>query len=153
MIDDGLGHTYYATICGRTTAHCLPMGWTETYEYGAAIQFWGQTPGCNASDPSTLCLDHDGQIPVCCTPDCQVLGVGAPKFSLMNDSDPFGGIQMQFQGAPPDDDDPFWCPWNPQTGSQYPRTVEFNISCVPDVSGAMPMSVVQNRTEDCEYAR
>ena len=25
--------------------------------------------------------------------------------------------------------DPFWCPWNPATQSQYPRTVQYVVSC------------------------
>ena len=148
--DDGLGHTYYANICGAAAKKCLPKGWVETYQFGVAVQTWGSVPACNLSDPTTLCLDHDGQIPTCCSEDCQVLGVGQPKYTLTDPTNPLAGVNATFQGAPPDDDDPFWCPWNPQTGSQYPRTVTYSLQCDKSVSGALPLVAVQNKTEDCE---
>lgn len=153
VFDDGLGHTYYANICGRAAKKCLPFGWSETYEYGVAVQSWGSVPPCNFSNPATLCNDHDGGIPTCCTEDCQVLGVGIPTITLTNLNDPTAGVNMTFAGAPPDDDDPFWCPWNPQTGSQFPRTVTFSLQCDASVQNppAVPMVAVQNKTEDCDY--
>ena len=29
-----------------------------------------------------------------------------------------GGVKLTYTAAPPDPDDPFWCPWNPATGAQ-----------------------------------
>jgi hypothetical protein len=149
--DDGLGHTYYANLCGSAAKQCLPLGWTETYEYGVAVQTWGSVPPCNLSDTSTLsCFDKDGMIPSCCTEDCQILGVGAPHYKLMNPSNAQAGVNATFTGAPPDDDDPFWCPFNPATGSQYSRTVTYMLTCDPTVQGALLLQAVQNSTENCE---
>merc|ERR1719163_2631229 len=77
---DRAQHTYYAHICGRTNHYCLPAEWTNTYEYGVAIQTWGATPPCQ-TPPS--CKNHNGSA-ACCTADCQVLGAGAPKWSLID---------------------------------------------------------------------
>jgi hypothetical protein len=60
------------------------------------------------------------------------------------------GVNMKYVGSPPDDDDPFWCPWNPMTGQQYPRTVTMNLRCNPNVRSAIEIQAVQNSTEDCE---
>ena len=151
LFNDGLGHDYSANICGAASKKCLPKGWVQTYEYGVAIQSWGSVPPCNASDPTTMtCKEKNGMIPSCCTEDCQVLGVGSPQLKLANPLNIQGGLNATFSGAPPDDDDPFWCPWNPQTGSQFPRTVTFQLECDTLVSGAIPILAVQNKTEDCE---
>jgi len=149
--NDGLGHNYYANICGAAAKQCLPKGWTQTYEYGVAVQTWGDKPACNMSDPTSYCLDHNGLIPTCCSEDCQILGVGVPIYKLADPSNPKLGVNATFQGAPPDDDDPFWCPWNPATGSQYPRTVTFFLQCDMNVNGAIPVMAQQNKTEQCDY--
>lgn len=150
--DDGLGHIYYANICGAAAKKCLPKGWIETFEYGVAVQTWGSVPACNLSDATTLtCQDKNGLIPACCTEDCQVLGVGAPTYKLAVQGDINSGVNATFQGTPPDDDDPFWCPWNPLTGSQFPRTVTYTITCDPSVQGAVPLVAIQNKSEDCDY--
>lgn len=153
---DGLGHTYYSNICGNAKQNCLPQAWLATYEYGVSVQMWGSTPPCDRRNPATLnCLEKSTQLPSCCTSDCQVLGVmndtDPPTFSMLDPTNPSSGVQARYIGAPPDDDDPFWCPWNPQTGSQYPRTVSHVFSCDNSITGgAIPLIAVQNTTEDCE---
>jgi hypothetical protein len=52
-------------------------------------------------------------------------------------------------GTPPDENDPFMCPWNPATGTPYDRTVTYNIACNPSIPGAEVTTVVQNSTENC----
>jgi len=149
--NDGLGHDYYANICGAAAKKCLPQGWTQTYEYGVAIQTWGDVPTCNLTDPTASCLDHNGLIPSCCTEDCQVLGVGVPIYRLADPTNPKLGVNASFQGAPPDEDDPFWCPWNPNTGEQFPRTVTFFLKCDMSVDGAIPVMAMQNKSDQCDY--
>ena len=161
QFDDGLGHTYFANICGNSKQRCLPPGWLPTFEMGVAVQFFGDTPPCNYLDPSTLnCIEKVGQMPACCTSDCQVLGVGNPTFSPMPGLGPGPngpqtappGVIITYDGSPPDDGDPFWCPWNPSTGQQYPRQVSMYLSCDYSVDGpAAPLVAVQNSTEDCQY--
>lgn len=76
--NDGLGHNYYANVCGNANQNCLPRSWLATYENGVAVQTWGSTPSCDRRNPSTLnCLEKSTQLPVCCTADCQVC-VGVP---------------------------------------------------------------------------
>ena len=155
QFDDGLGHQYFANICGTSKQRCLPPGWLATYELGVAVQFFGDVPPCNFLDPTTLnCVEKVGQIPTCCTADCQVLGVGNPTFANMA-PDRAGnpsGIIATFSGAPPDEDDPFWCPWDPSTGQQFPRQVAMQLICDYDVTGrAVEMLAIQNATEDCQY--
>lgn len=68
VASDSLGHTYYAQICGNANQNCLPASYTETYEYGVAVQMWGDTPSCSppgCNDPAT------GRA-VCCTASCAV---------------------------------------------------------------------------------
>jgi hypothetical protein len=77
----------------------------------------------------------------------------APQFSLVVPTDPNGGVKATFVGAPPDDDDPFWCPFDPVTGEQFPRTVSMIFACDESITGpAVPLLAVQNSTETCEYA-
>lgn len=149
---DAGGHEYYANVCGTAGTHCLPEGWDNTYEYGVAVQVWGDAPKCDTRDEKTLnCIDQQTQDKVCCTQDCQVLGVGQPTYSLMNPKNVDGGVKATFRGAPPAADDPFWCPWNPNTGSQYERTVTYYFNCDHSVDIKL-VNAVQNGTEDCDYS-
>lgn len=155
VLQDGLGHDYYANICGYANQICLPQGWLATYETGVAVQMFGATPPCNRRDPRTLnCIEKTTQQPTCCTRDCQVLGVmddtHPPTFTLVNASDPNGGVRARFIGAQQDQDDPFPCPPDPYTGEPMPRTVSMIFSCEPALTNAMPLLAVQNTTEDCE---
>ena len=70
--DDGAGHTYYANICGVSKHRCLPPDWLATYEIGVAVQFFGDVPPCDLTNPTMYCLEKNGQIPACCSADCQV---------------------------------------------------------------------------------
>ena len=63
---------------------------------------------------------------------------------------PAAGVILRYQGAPPDAGDPFWCPFDPVTGKQLPRTVSMNLQCNPNVQGANLVKAIQNATEDCE---
>lgn len=148
------GHDYYANMCGTASTRCLPKGWDNVYEYGVAVQLWGAEPDCDHTNPSTLtCVEKNTNpaTPTCCTRDCQVLGVGKPSFTLHRSGDVTAGLQVTFTGAVPAADDPFWCPWNPSTGSQYPRTVTYLMECDPTVHGAVAVEAIQNATENCDY--
>jgi hypothetical protein len=146
---DGLGHEYNANICGYSSQMCLPSGWSNTAVLGSAVQFWGDIPACNDTAPA--CFNPVTGEAVCCTADCQVLGVGAPVFSLLDPSNPNAGLNVSFTPVPTPDD-PFWCPWNPETGSQFPWSVHYSIQCDTTVSGAVLLLALQTRTMDCDYA-
>ena len=102
--------------CVRVYAHLPPAAsWQNTYEFGVAVQFWGATPPCG-NPPA--CQDAQ-KTPKCCTADCQVLGTGAPQWSLLDPTNPgTGGVKAKFLGAAASDSDPFWCTFNPSTGAQ-----------------------------------
>ena len=55
-------------------------------------------------------------------------------------------------GAAASDSDPFWCDFNPVTGSQYEREVVFHLLCDPEVKGVETLSALQNATDDCRYS-
>jgi hypothetical protein len=151
VFDDGQGHDYYANICGNSQHNCLPPSWLATYEEGVAVQFFGDTPPCDRTNKSTLtCTDKYTNRATCCTADCQVLGVGSPTWALLDPTSFTSGVTATFIGAPPDKDDPFWCPWNPNTGSQYPRTVKMWFTCDTEVPIAAELVAIQNNTENCE---
>lgn len=95
---DDSGHSYSFNICGTSSFECVP-GWTNVYETGVAVQYWGSAPPCNATTPN--CTDFRGDN-VCCTQNCQVLGVGIPNWQLKNPSNPeFGGLTITHIGVPP----------------------------------------------------
>ena len=122
--------------------------WTNTYEYGVAIQTWGATPPCQ-TPPS--CKNHNGSA-ACCTADCQVLGTGAPKWSLIDPANPAtGGVQARYR-AGASKSGPFVCKFNPATGTQYEREVTFRFLCDPEVKGVETLSALQNATDDCRYS-
>ncbi len=128
---------------------CLPQGWTNAYVLGSTVKSWGDVPACNDTAPA--CFNPVTGEAVCCTTDCQVLGVGAPVFSLLDPLNPKAGLNASFTGVANSDSDPFWCPWNPETGSQYPLTVHYSIQCDETVSGAVPLQAIQNKTMDCDH--
>ena len=55
-------------------------------------------------------------------------------------------------GAAASDSDPFWCDFNPVTGSQYEREVVFHLLCDPEVKGVETLCARQNSTSDCHYS-
>ena len=110
---------------------------------------WGATPQCK-SPPS--CKNKDGSA-ACCTADCQVLGTGAPIWSLIDPTNPAtGGVKAKFVGAAASQSDPFWCTFNPATGAQYEREVMFHFLCDPEVKGAETLYALQNATNGCHYS-
>lgn len=150
--NDGLGHDYYANICGTSAHKCLPESWVNNLERGVAIQYWGDEPACNKADPSTYkCMEKINEVPACCTKNCQVLGSGKPHITLEQPGQPELGVKMTFTGETPPPDDPYWCPWNPATGGQYARTVHYHLLCAPEVNGAEPFMALQNITNECDY--
>jgi hypothetical protein len=72
------------------------------------------------------------------------------RYLLMNAGQPTMGVAATFDGAPPDDDDPFWCPWNPATGQQFPRQVQMDFLCDNAVNGAVELLAIENSTEHCK---
>lgn len=149
FLKDEKEHEYYANICGTAQHICLPATWQNTYDFGVAVQFWGGTPQCDNANPG--CKTHTGT-QQCCTANCQVLGTGAPIWSLLDPTNPMtGGVKARFLGAAASDSDPFWCTFNPQTGSQYEREVHFNFNCDSGVDGVVADKALQNTTNDCRY--
>jgi len=150
LVNDSTGHNYSFNICGTSSFECVPS-WTNVYQTGVAVQYWGDVPPCNAN--TTNCTDYRGEN-VCCTQDCQVLGVGIPNWSLKDPKNPeTGGLLITHIGVPPSDDDPFWCPWNPNTGAMYERTITYDFKC----NYQMPfgtlniLGVAENATVPCQY--
>lgn len=148
--NDSSEHSYSFNICGYSNFQCTPS-WNDVYKAGVAVQYWGDTPACNTSAPE--CTDVNGD-PVCCTQDCQVLGVGIPVFQLQEPSNPeTGGILVGHTGAQPADDDPFWCPWDPHTQQMAPRQITYSIACNESMPfGAVNiLDVYENETSACSY--
>jgi hypothetical protein len=97
-VADTSGHNYSFNICGTSSFECVPS-WTNVYETGVAVQYWGDPPACNATTPN--CTDYRGNN-VCCTQNCQVLGVGIPNWQLKVPADPeYGGLLVTHVGVPP----------------------------------------------------
>jgi hypothetical protein len=45
------------------------------------------------------------------------------------------GVVISYNGAIPTGNDPWQCPYNPATGTYYPRTTEFQFKCDKSVTG------------------
>ena len=91
-------HTYSFNICGTSSFECVPQ-WTNVYQTGVAVQYWGSVPPCNATTPN--CTDYLGNN-VCCTQNCQVLGTGFPNWQLKDPQNPeSGGVRLTHVGVPP----------------------------------------------------
>jgi hypothetical protein len=100
-VNDSSGHTYSFNVCGTAKFECEPR-WADIYAYGVAVQYWGAPPPCNLTDNTTQsCTNYKGQ-KICCTEDCQVLGVGPPQWQLVNTNNPeTGGLLVTHRGVPP----------------------------------------------------
>ena len=62
-----------------------------------------------------------------------MLGIGPPVFKLKDPQNPeTGGITVSHFSVPPSGDDPFWCGWDPKTGTQHRRSITFDITCDPN---------------------
>ena len=122
-------------------------GWNVENEYGVAVQTWGAVPSCSPAN----CTSLSGKR-ACCTADCQVLGVGAPTWSLVDSANPStGGVRAKYDGTRPTADDPFWCTFDPATGSQHRRQVSYVFQCDPQAEKVVVVGAFQNTTVDCHY--
>jgi len=149
QLQDNLGHNYFANICGQAKQNCLPQSWTNTYEYGVAVQTWGAIPSC---DPPSCSNPHSPGVKECCTADCQVLGTGIPIWGLTDTTNPeTGGVTAKYKGAAASESDPFWCDFNPATGAQYEREAHFVFQCDTTVDTVTAVNAAQNGTNDCRY--
>ncbi len=146
--NDGLGHVYNANICGYSSQMCLPS-WSTTVQFGSAVRSWGDVPACNATYPA--CVNPMTGKAVCCSADCEVLGTGSPVFSLLNATKPEAGLNVSFMPVAHSESDPFWCPWNPTIGAQYPWSVQYSIQCDESVTGAVPLLALENKTMSCDF--
>jgi hypothetical protein len=150
ILSDGIGHTYFAQICGFAAKGCLPKDWENQYEYGRVIQSWGGPPTCNTSAPE--CVEERTGAPVCCSEPCQVIAVRSPTLVILNNNDPTQGVELQYSGETPTGSDPYQCDFNPATGTQYPRVTHMQFFCDPTMDGfARLYEVDQNSTDDCDY--
>lgn len=154
IINDLQNHTYYLNVCGISHKKCNPQ-WDNTYQYGAAVQMWGDPPPCNLSDSSgEHCFDKLTGAKECCTRNCQVLGVGEPLWKPLDPVNPFdGGVSITHFGVPPSQSDPFSCPSNPRTGQQEDRRVTYQIMCDPTMApnDVVPVFAGENVTQACQY--
>jgi hypothetical protein len=142
---DHAGHRYYAEICGEAGAKCLPKDWNEYYEFGVAVQLWDQPPTCPKNDADKTCFDKNaGRTPACCTAPCEVLGTGAPTFSLLDKSNPnTGGVRATFTSVAEASDDPTAC---------RQRTIHYNFLCDKKVTGRpKTFQFTPNATDGCDY--
>ena len=90
------------------------------YQYGATVQTWGSEPLCNTSNRRTSCVDQFTNLPVCCSEDCEVVGLPAsvtsPVATLLNAQDPGAGIMITMVGEQPTASEPNQCDIDPSTG-------------------------------------
>ena len=57
-------------------------------------------------------------------------GAGPARLALKNSASPLtGGVLANFVSANNDNNDPYFCPSNPDTGSQFQRSITYDISC------------------------
>ncbi len=72
------------------------------------MQFWGDTPSCNATAPE--CFNPYTGNAECCTSNCEVLGVGIPLWTVNDPYNPdTGGLNLTYTGVPPEPNDPAQC--------------------------------------------
>lgn len=147
LLQDTQQHIYNVNVCGYANGNCLPATWDETFEYGVAIQAWGALPDC-----TQVQCQHKSGGEACCTKDCEVIGVGEPTWGVMNATNvATGGIIAHFKGAAPAETDPYWCDFNPETGTQFERQVTYFFHCDPLQHAPLPLYAEQNITNDCHY--
>lgn len=152
-VNDTNGRGYKFNVCGLTQAECNPPGYTSSYRYGSAIQFFGTRPPCNTSDPATMtCKDINGN-PACCTEDCEVLGVGTPMWSVVNPVNPAtGGVRITYSGVDPSYNDPFpLCPYDPVRQGHF-RDISFELHCDPGIPASEYVVIGQaQEVTPCNY--
>jgi hypothetical protein len=101
-------------VCGYANRGCVPPAWTEKYQFGTVVQFYGAMPTeCNFTSGVGTCLNNT----VCCTQPCEVIGTGVPLWSIADPTNPAtGGVQLRYTGVVPDADD-YQCDPDPVTGA------------------------------------
>ena len=135
-------------ICGSIREACAPYtveketGVLPPLTRGVAIQYLDDDAppdGSMCVDTNTCDLAIDPQCQastvanVSCTSNCEIIApyTGSPPiFSLVDDSNPRGGISLRYEGAPAYNGDPFGsCPSDPRTGLPAQRSLTLNLFC------------------------
>lgn len=125
-----LNDTFHFNICGNAQQHCDPKDWDNPYNYGVAVQMWGETPSCSTPADRTCTDSTDPGEKVCCTAECELLGSGFPVFNIVDENNPeTGGINITHTGVPPSTLDPNPCPYDPTTGGYQSRQVVYHMMC------------------------
>jgi len=118
--------------------------------YGTAVQIFGSTPSCDPNNPT--CYDPVDNATLCCTANCEVLGVGTPVWNLIDETNPSGGgVMLTHQGVPPAANDPNRCPLDPNTGAELQRSITFLLYCNPNLppNELVELDAYENTT--CQY--
>jgi len=101
---------------------------------------------------STQCFDPLLNRSLCCTEDCEVLGVGLPEWSLIDETRPAdGGVVLRHTGVGAMTGDPYGCGIDPVTQAQLERMVDIYLRCNPalDDHTVEPIAAYENTT--CRY--
>jgi hypothetical protein len=135
--------TYNLNICGYTSATCAPQPYPVQYNWGAMTMYWGAP-----AEPNATCTFVDGTVAPC-TMNCEVLGAGAPVWTLLDAANgAAGGVSLQYWGLVRLPEDPFPCPPT-AGGTQSPMAVNINIACDPATEG-LAITAVEEMSK-CAY--
>jgi hypothetical protein len=100
------GWTIVFQICGMANTVCVPQ-YEVTYNRGAAVQFLDNIVPVNGN-----CTNSSGAVQPC-TPNCEVIGTGAPIISQLDPTNPAGGVNLSYYSVPENGKDSFQCPPDP----------------------------------------
>jgi hypothetical protein len=104
--DNANNRTYEWNVCGSSSRECIPTYPVE-YQRGVAIQFFG-----DPAVPGQMCTSKAGA-QVQCTRNCEVLAIGVPFITLIDPTNPFGGLNVTHRGVPSLPGDQYQCPLDP----------------------------------------
>jgi hypothetical protein len=115
--------TYNFQICGTSKGRCDPVSYPVEHHTGVGMVFFGEKPPENST-----CYDNLGNV-VPCTRNCEMLGIGLPTFSLIDEAKPAEGVILTHYSVPSLPTDPHQCAYNPETGANKERVLDIYVKC------------------------
>jgi hypothetical protein len=145
----GGNRTFVVSPCGVPLIKCAPAGGYVGWPYAPAMQIIDSPPPCNMTLPE--CVNPVTGLPICCTGNCELMGLGVPQWQLVAPQDAGAGLVLEFDAFPALAQDLYPCPFDPIKGAEVVRTMTVVHTCDPTVPVGTVITEGVAEDSPCKY--
>jgi hypothetical protein len=91
----GSAGNFSVSPCGVAAGACVPALAYAAWPYAPAVQWLDAPPPCDGPD-APVCVNAATNETVCCSGNCEPLGMGVPQWQLLAAQDAVAGLVLAF---------------------------------------------------------